>query len=83
MRTAEIREKLQTYIQFADEKKVKAFYTIVEKEIEEEYKWTEDKEFIKELNKRSEEFRSGAAKGSEWEIVKKRIQTSSGAKLKR
>jgi hypothetical protein len=36
MSTAEIRQKLFEYIRMADDRKVKAIYTIVESEIEEE-----------------------------------------------
>jgi hypothetical protein len=63
MRTTEIRQKLFDYIRVADDKKVKAIYTIVENEIQEESTiWTD--EFLEELNKRTAEFESGKIKGS-------------------
>ena len=51
MTTLDIREKLYDYIRFADEKKVKAFYTIIENEIKEEYKWWNDKEYMSKYGK--------------------------------
>ena len=60
MTTALIRKKLQEYILTADEKKVKAIYTMVEDEI---YDPWGDKNFIAELNKRSSELKSNKEKG--------------------
>lgn len=43
MTTAAIRQKLTTYLQSADEKKLKAIYTMVEDEINtNENNWVED-----------------------------------------
>ncbi len=44
-----IREKLQNYIRKADDKKVKAIYTMVENDIELNYRWWKDEALIKEL----------------------------------
>lgn len=82
MTTLDIREKLYDYIRFADEKKVKAFYTIIENEIKEEYKWWNDKEYMSELGKRSADYKSGITKGFTWEETKIRIQKSPAVKLK-
>lgn len=47
--TTEIRQKLFEYIRLANDKKVKAFYTIIESEIENKPTiWT--KEFVKEMD---------------------------------
>jgi hypothetical protein len=46
-----IRQKLQEYIRIADDKKVKAIYTMLENEIKSEYEWWKDEGFIKELDK--------------------------------
>ena len=44
-----IREKLQDYIRNADDKKVKAIYTMVESDIEFNYQWWKDEALVKEL----------------------------------
>lgn len=62
MSTNEIRQKLFDYIRVADDRKVKAIYTIIENEIEEtENIWTED--FVKELTKRNADLETGIVKG--------------------
>ena len=64
MTTTAIRQRLQEYIRFADEKKVKAIYTMIEEEVNSKQDiWT--KEFVKTLDKRSAEMESGKVKSSE------------------
>lgn len=75
MSIATIRERLYEYIRFADEKKVKAIYTMVEDEITEELNLWEDKVFLKELERRLSEYESGQIKGSAWGEVKNKAQT--------
>lgn len=73
MRTSEIRQKLFEYIRVADDKKVKAIYTMIESEIQEDEDiWTD--EFLNELNKRTAELESGKVKGHSWEEVKARAK---------
>jgi len=70
MTTTAIREKLVNYLKIADEKKVKAIYTIVEDEISTaENDW--DKDFLKELNRRRRQFKKGTAKSYTWAETKK------------
>jgi len=70
MTTTTIRKKLVNYLQVADDKKVKAIYTMVEDEINTEANdW--DENFIKELEKRSKSFVNGTAKTYTWEETKK------------
>ena len=70
MTTTAIRKKLTDYLKTADDKKVKAIYTMVEDEIAtEENNW--DPNFIKELNRRSRQFKSASAKIYTWEETKK------------
>jgi hypothetical protein len=71
MSTADIRHKLVEYIRFANDKKVKAIYVILENEIEEKHEeWT--KEFEDEILRRIENFESGKDKGvSRKEVTKK------------
>ena len=41
-----IREKLQDYIKTADDKKIKAIFTLVENDMQKEVEWWENKEFL-------------------------------------
>jgi hypothetical protein len=69
MTTAAIRKKLVDYLQTADEKKIKAIYTMVEDEINIiENDW--DDNFFEELKKRSKSYSSGTAKTYTWEETK-------------
>ncbi len=73
MSTSEIRKKLFEYIRVADDKKVKAIYTIVENEIQRDADiWTD--EFLQELNKRSADFESKKVTGYTWKEVKARAK---------
>ena len=73
MNTTTIRQKLHEYIKVADDKKVKAIYTIVESDINEMNEWWNDESFIAELDKRSSDLKSGIDKGITWDELKKRI----------
>lgn len=69
MTTKAIREKLLNYISSADDKKVKAMYTLLEAEINPaEAEW--DVELEQELLKRSESYKNGSAKTFTWEETK-------------
>jgi hypothetical protein len=73
MSTLEIKRKLFDYIRNADNRKVKAIYTIIESEIQEDKNvWTDN--FVEELNKRSSELESGKVSGFTWEEVKTRAR---------
>ena len=52
METEVIRERLQEYIRFADDKKVAAIYTMVESEIQDELDLWEDQDFLNEMKNR-------------------------------
>jgi hypothetical protein len=73
MTTVSIRQKLYEYIRVAEDRKLKAIYTMLEGEIEEGYDYWNDKDFVKELNKRSADFKSGKVKGVSWEEAKLQI----------
>lgn len=77
MTTATIRQKLYDYIRVANDKKVKAIYTMLETEVEENYDHWNDKAFVDELTKRSEDYHQGKIKGITWEEVKSNLSTSS------
>ena len=62
MIATQIRHRLYEYIRFADEKKVKAIYTIVEDEIKEKQEvWNEA--FVKEMQQRDKEIVLGKVQG--------------------
>jgi hypothetical protein len=68
MSTIQIRQSLYEYIRFADEKKVKAIYTIVEEEIKEKHEvW--NAAFTKEMQRRADQIESGKVKGKTREEV--------------
>ena len=62
MNTAAIREQLYDYIRVADDKKVRAIFTMLENDIVEENEWWKEKAFVEELDKRYEAWDSGAEK---------------------
>jgi phenylalanyl-tRNA synthetase alpha subunit len=77
MSISQIRQSLHEYIRFADEKKIKAVYTILEEDINENKEaWTS--EFTKELLRRSKDFESGKVKIQNRTIVHKKIQAALG-----
>jgi len=82
MTTKAIRQKLYDYIRVAEDKKVKAIYTMLAGEIEEDYDHWNDKVFVAELDKRSADFKSGKVKGVAWEEAKAQILGSAKRKTK-
>lgn len=75
MRNITIREKLYDYIRFADEKKVKAIYTMVQEEIEAKTEIWHEPEFILELDRRVTDYENGDVEMSTWEEVKAKTRT--------
>ena len=73
MTATAIRQRLYDYIRIAEDKNVKAIYTMLETEIEENFDYWNDKAFVDEINKRSEEYKSGKVKGIAWADAKNRI----------
>jgi len=52
MTTEEIRVQLYDIIRYADDKKIEAIYTLLEDKPTEPYEWSEDVEFVAELDER-------------------------------
>lgn len=63
MNTGTIREKLYDYIRVADDKKIKAIYTMLEDTITEEAKWWDDNSIVNEFQKRYDAWDTGKEKG--------------------
>ena len=62
MKTEELKEKLHNYIETAQERKLKAIYTMVEEEIDETDNLWNNEEFVTELERREKKYLRGAAK---------------------
>ncbi|HTH83228.1 MAG TPA: hypothetical protein VL490_09850 [Mucilaginibacter sp.] len=74
MTTAAIREKLHEYINEADDKKVEAIYTLLEDQIAPAWEWSEDEEFLAELDERYKRWEDGTDKGRSIDEVKAVLQ---------
>ncbi len=73
MNTAAIRQKLHSYLEVANDKKVKAIYAIMENEIEESsVEYTDD--FKVELDRRYSDYKNGKSKIVTAQESKRRIQ---------
>jgi hypothetical protein len=73
MDTATIRKQLHNYLEVAEDKKIKAIYTMMEEEIKESVVEYTD-EFKTELDQRTADYKSGKAKMVTAGESKKRIQ---------
>ena len=73
MNTAAIRQNLHNYLEVANDKKIKAIYTMVEGEIE-EAKVEYTNEFKAELDRRYAAYKDGTEKPVTAAESKKRIQ---------
>jgi putative addiction module component (TIGR02574 family) len=73
MNTAAIRQKLHSYLEVADAKKVKAIYAIMENDIEESsVDYTDD--FKAELDRRYTDYKNGKSKIVTAQESKRRLQ---------
>ena len=73
MTTTVIRKKLQEYIKTADDKKIKAIFTLVESDLNSVQNWWEDKEFVAELNDRVKRYEEGIDIAFTFKEVKEEI----------
>lgn len=70
MDTTTIRQKLYDYIRKADDKKVKAIYTIVESDINQVNEWWQDEKLMLDLEQRAADLKSGRDMGISWNDLK-------------
>lgn len=63
MTTTAIRERLHTYIREADDDKIKNIYDLFEDQMSPAGDWSEDEEFVTELNERVRRWEDGLDKG--------------------
>ncbi|WP_426669288.1 hypothetical protein ACPPVU_24090 [Mucilaginibacter sp. McL0603] len=84
MTVAAIRERLHDYISAADDKQIKAIYTILEDQIvNEPYDWSEDREFVAELDGRVRRYEAGIDKGYTIDEVEKYFEELKKQRAKR
>ncbi|MBL7717735.1 MAG: hypothetical protein JNL72_02780 [Flavipsychrobacter sp.] len=74
MSTSELREKLILYLTKADNKKIKALYTLLEEEIDADRDFVLTDEHIKILEAEREKYLNGTGGSHSWEDVKARIR---------
>ncbi|WP_428328576.1 hypothetical protein [Mucilaginibacter sp.] len=65
MRTTQIRQQLHDYIDSAEDKKLKAIYTLLESEFPGDYKLSTEQK--KELDKRADDHKLGIGKIFTWD----------------
>jgi putative addiction module component (TIGR02574 family) len=65
MRTTQIRQQLHDYIDSAEEKKLKAIYTLLENDITDEFTLTAAQK--KELDRRYNDYMNGVGETDTWE----------------
>lgn len=73
MTTSSMRQKLYEYIKVADDKKVKAMYTIVAEGTEPTPEWWEDKELVAKLDSINDAMETGSDKGIDWNEAKHKL----------
>jgi len=78
MTTTVVREKLHDYINHADDKKLKARYTLLESEIDADD--AIDEKMMKELDKRWDNYSSGKSKTYTLEESMKKIKKDRSSK---
>lgn len=81
MTATAIRQQLYDYIRVAEDRKVKAIYTMLEEEIAELYDHWNDTAFTAEIDQRSEDYKTGKVKGVAWSAARTQIlKTGKAAK---
>lgn len=70
MTTTTIRKRLTDYIKVADDKKIEAIYTLLEDQIVPGHHWSDDEEFVAELDERVRRYEAGIDPGFSIEEAK-------------
>lgn len=74
MTATAIREKLHNYIDEANDKELEMMLTILEVGIEKKhYDWSQDEEFVAELDERTRRLEEGIDKGRTWDDIEASI----------
>ena len=74
MTTIAIRERLVDYIRVADDKKVKAIYALLEDQIVPAVDWSEDEDFVAELDERVRRHEVGIDRAHTWDELEAAIE---------
>jgi len=74
MTTITIRERLYNYIREADDDKIKNIYDLFEDQMTPAVDWSEDEEFVAELNERVRRWEEGIDKGISINEVKASLE---------
>jgi hypothetical protein len=82
MTTTAIRERLYDYIRVADDKKVKSIYALLEDQMVPRYEWSEDEEFVAELDERVRRYEAGIDPAFSIEEAKSSLNEMKSAYLK-
>ena len=69
-----IREKLNNYISTVDDKQIQAIYDLFEDQLAPVVDWSEDEEFVAELDERVRRWKDGTDKGITWEETEATIE---------
>ncbi len=71
-----IRHKLYDYIRVAEDKKIKAIYTMLAGKIEVDFDHWNNDAFVEDLDKRSADLKTAKVKGFTWDAAKAQITGS-------
>jgi hypothetical protein len=82
MTTTAIRERLYGYIREADDDKIKNIYELFEDQMAPSVDWSEDEEFVAELNERVRRWEDGIDKGVSMDEVKAELERLKNERLK-
>ena len=74
MTTMAIRERLHGYINEPDDQQIKAIYELFEDQLSPDVDWSEDEEFVAELNERVRRWEEGIDRGIPIDEVKAKLE---------